>query len=244
MGNIIKIPTTNSKLDTGNQSPLWNVDNWVVVDGSVNGQEYFSLYNVPVETDGGGSGLALEFTLMEFPQYQINRSYQSQATGYEIGDTLFFTVPAGSELGNEYAFTLQTTITESMMTYEGDKMQYLPVFDSLNGLVLTVVPPPIGINNFWQIAKAWGNNAGCWKINITGGNDDNRVLITKAINEVFIKAAQSPNSHPTLELPIGVTCDSVDEESLDIQSPGPGPGGNGNGSGNGNGDGSGDGMGD
>ena len=230
MGNIIKIPTTNNGLNTNQSSPLWNEDNWVAVDGSVNGQQYSGLYNgVPIDTDGDGSGLSVEFQLLLPPEFRLSLYYESEPTGYKVGDRLFFTVPAGSNLGNEYEFTMQTTITEDMLTYESDKMQYLPVFDSLNGLVLTVVPPPIGINNYWQIPKAWGNNEGCWKINITGGNDDNRVLITKAINEVFIKAAQSPNSHPTLELPIGVTCDSVDQAEFQFQSPVPGPGDNGNG---------------
>ena len=49
-----------------------------------------------------------------------------------------------------------------------------------------------------------------WKIVVAGGNADNYELITRRINDVFVKALQQPNSSPVLkDITSGVTVDSV-----------------------------------
>ncbi len=218
MGNIIKIPTTNTGLRTDFNSPLW--DNWSATQGSVNGNDYTEVSSLQTETSGDGQGLIINFFHEEGGTFTIEKGPNSSSVDYKVGDVVFVTIPAGnSALQNEEPFTISTTITLDMISYEGDKMQYMPVFDSLGGLTATVVPPSSGdVDGYWQIPKFWGSHSSCWRININGVTNDNRVLITQSINRAFIEAAQKSNSHPTIELPTGVTCSSVDYQSFETPS--------------------------
>jgi len=225
MGNIIKIPTTNTGLNLQNGSPLLDTNNWVLTEGAVGGNNYTN-QPVTTTTDGDGQGFVFGFYFYENGEWEFSVNSTITTVNYKVGDKIFFTIEEGSQpLNPENTFSFETTITASMLSNEGDKMQYLPVFSSLNGIVLTVIPPPTGLSNYWQIPKPWGGHENCWRINIDGGTDTNRAVITKAINEVFIEAAQAPNSHPTLRLPNGITCSGVDYTQIQIQpEPGPGPG--------------------
>jgi len=218
MGNIIKIPIVNTGLRTDYNSPLW--DDWSVTQGLVNGSEYTPVNSLQTETSGDGQGLIVNFFHETGGSFTLENGPNSNTVDYKVGDVVFFTIPAGNpDLQNENEFTISTTLTEDMISYEGDKMQYLPVFDSLAGLIATVVPPSSGnVDGYWQIPKFWGSHSNCWRININGVTNDNRVLITQSINRAFIKAAQKTNSHPTIELPSGVTCSSVDSSDFQIPS--------------------------
>ncbi len=216
MGNIIKIPTLGGSLKTG-YSPLIESDSWQAIEGEVNGVSFFTTVpNLATETDGNGGGLILNFTLYEDLDFDLNIPNGTIATGYEVGDTISFTVPAGSPVGNETAFTLETVVTEDMIAFEGDKVQYAPVFNQL-GLTLLVIPPPDNLYDYWQVAQVFANHSVAWRINILGGNAGNRVTITNRITEAFSKACQDLNSHPTLELPAGVFCSSVESRYVDIR---------------------------
>lgn len=215
MGNIIKIPTINSSLNVGFGSELMNPQNWTVTDGAINGTNFQATESyISTTTNGSGSGLSIRFAINS-PSFELEGDQSSTTTGYEVGDVITLTIPAEtSNLSNESAFTLQTTLTETMFLNENDKIQYLPVFNALQGQTFCVIPPPSTLNDSWYIVTQWGNNGGgtenAWKININGGNAVNRLAITKSVSSAFIEAARKPNSHPTLKLPTGVTCESVE----------------------------------
>lgn len=217
MGNIIKIPTINNDLNLSFGSELLNSQNWIVVDGEINGND-FSSNNSPISTttNGSGSGLSITFQMESQPNFVLFGDNNSPTIGYKVGDVITLTIPANTpNLDNITEFILQTTLTQDMFSNEGDKIQYLPVFDALQGQTFSVIPPLSTLNDFWFIVVQWGNrnSPNAWKININGGNAANRSAITNSISSVFIEGATKPNSHPTLELPTGVTCQSVEWEA-------------------------------
>ena len=190
MGNIIKIPTLNTDLNLRDGSQLLNSQNWTVVDGEINGEVYANTANyIPTTTNGNGNGLAILVQLLDEPNFQLSADTNLQAIGYEVGDVITLTIPSGTpNLFNENGFTLQTTVTQAMFSFEGDKVQYAPVFHNGLGLTLTVIPPPDGTYDYWQVAQISNSHSNAWRINISGGNADNRVRITRSINEAFRKA--------------------------------------------------------
>ena len=230
MANIIKIATTNDGLDLSNNGPLMQGP-WTVIDGEISGTNFASAQNLQTETDGNGQGLIINFYFNQVPDFLVENSFNTTSTsGYKVGDQISFTVESGT-VGNEFAFTIAITLTVEMLSFEGDKVQYMPVFDANQGFTLNVVPPSsVGVSGqfYWQIPNLWGNHNNCWRINIIGTTSSNRVLITDSINKAFAKAAQAPNSHPTIKLPNGVACSSV--EWANFQQPSP-PAGSGSGSG-------------
>ena len=61
----------------------------------------------------------------------------------------------------------------------------------------------------WIIQQLQDEHNRKWTIKIAGGTANNYVDITKRINNVFVEALQSPNSHPLLVLPEGVTVSNL-----------------------------------
>lgn len=212
MANIIKIATTNDGLNLSTNGPLMQGP-WTVIDGEIGGTDFASATNLQTETDGNGQGLIINFYFNEAPDFQVENSFDTTSTsGYKVGDQISFTVEAGT-VGNTEAFTIAITLTLEMLSFEGDKVQYMPVFDANQGFTLNVVPPSSAGDSsgqfYWQIPNIWGSHDNCWRINIIGATSSNRVLITDSINKAFSKAAQAPNSHPTIKLPNGVACSNV-----------------------------------
>ena len=207
-------------LDTSNNSPLFSNSSWELTDGEFNGNLFQRVSDLVTQTDGDGEGLILNFYAFNFEPQNLEINAPTVVTsGYEVGDIVFLTVPANSPgLENATAFTIATVITEDMIAFEGDKIQYAPVFHNELGLTLLVLPPPDNLYDYWEVVQVFASHKVSWRINIQGGNAGNRVRITNHITEAFRRAAQDSNSHPTLELPAGVSCVTVESKQTNIRS--------------------------
>lgn len=196
--NIILIPL-NGKLKLSNTIVATRVD----VSGAVwvaNGT-VTSLAST-VDSGSTGSGATFEAVIGGGSMATTTVEAEVSGSGYKPGDVI-------SIAGNNTNFTGFITITVLNADLLGDEAEAIIDLNAAGGYPLCIKPDSSSYADF-EIVQIQSDHSREWKIVIAGGTADNYELITRRINDVFIKALQQPNSSPVLkDIAEGVTVDSV-----------------------------------
>jgi hypothetical protein len=196
--NIILIPL-NGKLKLSNTIAAARVDvsNAVWVANA-------TITGLPSTVDSGsaGSGATFEVAITAGSMAATTVEADAAGSGYKPGDVITIA-------GNTTNFTGSITITVLNADLLGDEAEAIIDLNAAGGYPLFVKPDGSSYTNF-EIVQIQSDHSREWKIVIAGGTADNYELITRRINDVFIKALQQPNSSPILkDIAEGVTVDSV-----------------------------------
>jgi hypothetical protein len=196
--NIILIPL-NGKLKLSNTIAAARVDvsNAVFVANA-------TITGLPSTVDSGsaGSGATFEVAITAGSMAATTVEADAAGSGYKPGDVITIA-------GNTTNFTGSITITVLNADLLGDEAEAIIDLNAAGGYPLFVKPDGSSYTNF-EIVQIQSDHSREWKIVIAGGTADNYELITRRINDVFIKALQQPNSSPILkDIAEGVTVDSV-----------------------------------
>ena len=196
--NIILIPL-NGKLKLSNTIAATRVD----VSGAVwvANATVTSLAST-VDSGSAGSGATFEVVISAGSMAATTVEAEVSGSGYKPGDVI-------SIAGNTTNFTGVITITVLNADLLGDEAEAIIDLNAAGGYPLCVKPDGSSYADF-EIVQIQSDHSREWKIAIAGGTADNYELITRRINDVFIKALQQPNSSPVLkDIAEGVTVDSV-----------------------------------
>jgi hypothetical protein len=196
--NIILIPL-NGKLKLSNTIAAARVDvsNAVWVANA-------TITGLPSTVDSGsaGSGATFEVAITAGSMAATTVEADAAGSGYKPGDVITIA-------GNTTNFTGSIAITVLNADLLGDEAEAIIDLNAAGGYPLFVKPDGSSYTNF-EIVQIQSDHSREWKIVIAGGTADNYELITRRINDVFIKALQQPNSSPILkDIAEGVTVDSV-----------------------------------
>jgi hypothetical protein len=197
--NVILIPL-NGKLKLSNTIAATEVDvsNAVfVANGTVTG--------MASTVDAGSSGKDATFTVVVSGSSMAATTVEADASGsgYKPGDIISIFGDAGGD------FTGTITITVLNADLLGDEAEAIIDLNASGGYPVCVSPDGSGYSDF-LINQIQPDHYRKWKIVVAGGTADNYELITRKINDVFVKALQQPNSSPVLkDITTGVTVDSV-----------------------------------
>jgi guanyl-specific ribonuclease Sa len=196
--NIILIPL-NGKLKLSNTIAAARVDvsNAVFVANA-------TITGLPSTVDSGsaGSGATFEVAITAGSMAATTVEADAAGSGYKPGDVITIA-------GNTTNFTGSIAITVLNADLLGDEAEAIIDLNAAGGYPLFVKPDGSSYTNF-EIVQIQSDHSREWKIVIAGGTADNYELITRRINDVFIKALQQPNSSPILkDIAEGVTVDSV-----------------------------------
>jgi hypothetical protein len=197
--NIILIPL-NGKLKLSNTIAAGKVD----VSGAV-WVANATVTNLPSTVDSGsaGSGATFEVVISGGNMVATTVEAEVSGSGYRPGDVI-------SIAGNTTNFTGVITITVLNADLLGDEAEAVIDLNAAGGYPLCVKPDGSSPYTDFEIVQIQSDHSREWKIVIAGGTADNYELITRRINDVFIKALQQPNSSPVLkDIAEGVTVDSV-----------------------------------
>ena len=197
--NIILIPL-NGKLKLSNTIASGKVD----VSGAVWVADA-TVTNLPSTVDSGsaGSGATFEVVISGGNMVATTVEAEVSGSGYKPGDVI-------SIAGNTTNFTGVITITVLNADLLGDEAEAVIDLNAAGGYPLCVKPDGSSPYTDIEIVQIQSDHSREWKIVIAGGTADNYELITRRINDVFIKALQQPNSSPVLkDIAEGVTVDSV-----------------------------------
>ena len=197
--NIILIPL-NGKLKLSNTIAAGKVD----VSGAV-WVANATVTNLPSTVDSGsaGSGATFEVVISGGNMVATTVEAEVSGSGYKPGDVI-------SIAGNTTNFTGVITITVLNADLLGDEAEAVIDLNAAGGYPLCVKPDGSSPYTDFEIVQIQSDHSREWKIVIAGGTVDNYELITRRINDVFIKALQQPNSSPVLkDIAEGVTVDSV-----------------------------------
>ena len=191
--NIILIPL-NGKLKLSNTIAATRVD--------VSGAVWVANATVTglastVDSGSTGSGATFEVVISAGSMAATTVEAEVSGSGYKPGDV------------NTTNFTGVITITVLNADLLGDEAEAIIDLNAAGGYPLCVKPDGSSYADF-EIVQIQSDHSREWKIAIAGGTADNYELITRRINDVFIKALQQPNSSPVLkDIAEGVTVDSV-----------------------------------
>lgn len=197
--NVILIPL-NGKLKLSNTIAATRVDisNAVfVADGTVTG--------MASTVDGGSSGSGATFEVVVSGGSMAATTVEADASGsgYKPGDIISILGDSGGD------FTGTITITVLNADLLGDEAEAIIDLNASGGYPVCVSPDGSSYSDF-LINQIQPDHFRKWKIVVAGGTADNYELITRRINDVFVKALQQPNSSPVLkDITTGVTVDSV-----------------------------------
>lgn len=194
--NIILIPL-NGKLKLSNTITAVDVSGAVwVANATITGMVS------TVDSGSTGSGATFEVAISAGSMAATTVEAEVSGSGYKPGDVI-------SIAGNGTNFTGVITITVLNADLLGDEAEAIIDLNAAGGYPLCVKPDGSSYTNF-EIVQIQSDHSREWKIVIAGGTADNYELITRRINDVFIKALQQPNSSPVLkDIAEGVTVDSV-----------------------------------
>ena len=196
--NIILIPL-NGKLKLSNTIAATRVDVsgavWVA-NATITGA------TSTVDSGSAGSGATFEVVIGGDSMATTTVEAEVSGSGYKPGDVI-------SIAGNTTNFTGVITITVLNADLLGDEAEAIIDLNAAGGYPLCIKPDGSSYDDF-EIVQIQSDHSREWKIVIAGGTADNYELITRRINDVFIKALQQPNSSPVLkDIAEGVTVDSV-----------------------------------
>lgn len=199
--NIILIPL-NGKLGTGSDFTVAagrvNItDATFVANGTESG------YVSTVDAGSTGSGATFKVVVSGGNMTATTVEADAAGSGYKPGDVILID---GQSKGD---FTGTISITVINADLLGDEAEAIIDLNAAGGYPLCVKPDGSSYTDF-EIIQIQSDHSREWKIVIAGGTADNYELITRRINDVFIKALQQPNSFPILkDIAEGVTVDSV-----------------------------------
>lgn len=198
MSNYIKIPmASDTGIPVASSGAIIDASNW---DFSAIAVVNASQSSGPLASSNTGTGAGATFTFTTDVASAITVAVGDTGDGYEVGDTLTVSVPAGGINGDAGAKDVTITLTQAMLAATSSLPEEIMPVDN----VIACSASGDNINLITNLVSASG--ALCYYtvlLDLDGGAAVNDALIQ--IDSTWRKAVQAENSQPTVEFSTGIS---------------------------------------